>query len=252
MNPKYDSQTYLIWNEMKIDILTTFVEMFSGPFQESIIKRAQDFGLVEINIHNLRQWTHDPHHKTDDEQYGGGDGMVMLAEPIIEAVEDLKNGSNRVSHIIVTTPQGRAFHQPVAEELSKKEHIIVLCGHYKGIDERVLDYFTPDEISIGDFVLTGGELPAMIITDAIVRLIPGVVGSYSSVEEDSFTSGLLDCPRYTRPRETHGLQVPEVLLSGNHKKIQEWRLQKALKKTEKRRPDIYQHYKKNEQLKGNE
>jgi tRNA (guanine37-N1)-methyltransferase len=240
---------------MKIDIITTFVEMFSGPFHESIIKRAQEFGKVEINIHNLRQWTHDSHHKTDDEQYGGGDGMVMLAEPIIEAVESIQNNTDCPSHFIVTTPQGREFTQPIAEELSQKDHIIILCGHYKGIDERVMEYFQPDEISIGDYILTGGELPAMIITDAIVRLIPGVVGSYSSVEEDSFSSGLLDCPRYTRPRETHGLQVPDVLLSGNHKHIQEWRLQQALERTAKRRPDILDQYKnksKNDGSKGNE
>lgn len=230
---------------MKIDIITTFVEMFSGPFNESIIKRAQEFGLVEINIHNLRQWTHDSHHKTDDEQYGGGDGMVMLAEPIIEAVEDLKNASQCTPHFIVTTPQGRAFNQPVAEELSQKQHIIILCGHYKGIDERVIEYFKPDEVSVGDYILTGGELPAMILTDAIVRLIPGVVGSFASVEEDSFSSGLLDCPRYTRPRETHGLQVPEVLLSGNHQHIQDWRLKQAIDKTAKRRPDILEDYEKN-------
>lgn len=230
---------------MKIDIITTFVEMFSGPFNESIIKRAQEFDLVEINIHNLRQWTHDSHHKTDDEQYGGGDGMVMLAEPIIEAVEELKNAYNCTPHFIVTTPQGRVFNQPVAEELSQKQHIIILCGHYKGIDERVIEYFKPDEISVGDYILTGGEIPAMILTDAIVRLIPGVVGSFASVEEDSFSSGLLDCPRYTRPRETHGLQVPDVLLSGNHKNIQDWRLKQAIDKTAERRPDILEAYEKN-------
>lgn len=232
---------------MKIDILTTFTPMFSGPFDESIVKRAQESGLVQISVHNLRDWTQDPHHKTDDEQYGGGDGMVMMPGPIISAVEELRGTDDSQSHIyqshiIVTTPQGRLFTQEVAEELSVKEHLIIVCGHYKGIDERVMDYFQPDEISIGNFILTGGELPAMILTDAVVRLIPGVVGSFASVEEDSFTSGLLDCPRYTRPRETHNLSVPDVLLSGNHQKINEWRLQKAKERTAARRPDLYKKY----------
>lgn len=231
---------------MKIDILTTFTPMFSGPFDESIIKRAQESGLAKINVHNLRDWTHDLHHKTDDEQYGGGDGMVMMPAPIIEAVAELSDSATNQPphqpHIIITTPQGRLFNQEIAEELSVKEHLIIVCGHYKGIDERVIDYFHPDEISIGDFILTGGELPAMIITDAVVRLIPGVVGSFASVEEDSFTSGLLDCPRYTRPRETHGLAVPDVLLSGNHQKINEWRLLKAKERTEVRRPELYEKY----------
>ena len=180
---------------MRIDIVTTFVEMFAGPFDESIIRRAREAGLVDIQVHNLRDWTTDRHHKTDDEQYGGGDGMVMLAEPLIEAVEDLTARTDVPTHVLVTTPQGELFNQPKAEEFSRREHLIIICGHYKGIDQRVFDYLQPEEISIGDFILTGGELPAMMITDAVVRLIPGVVGGYSSVQEDSFTSGLLDCPR---------------------------------------------------------
>jgi len=224
---------------MRIDILTTFVDMFSGPFEESIVKRARESGLVEIAVRNLRDWTHDRHHKTDDEQFGGGDGMVMKAEPLIEAVEELKNES---SQIILTTPQGRTFSQAAAERLSQKEHLIIICGHYKGVDQRVFDYFHPDEISIGDFVLTGGELPAMVIVDAVARLIPGVVNSMGSVEEDSFTSGLLDCPRYTRPQTVRGMEVPEILLSGNHAEIAKWRLEQSLMRTMIRRPDLYSNY----------
>ncbi|MDX9754849.1 MAG: tRNA (guanosine(37)-N1)-methyltransferase TrmD [bacterium] len=228
--------------KQRIDILTTFVEMFQGPFDESILKRAREASIVDIQVHNLRDWTRDRHHKTDDEQFGGGDGMVMLAEPLLEAVSDLRTRTQGDSTIILTSPQGRLFTQAVAEELAQEEHLIILCGHYKGIDERVMELLQPDEISIGDFVLTGGELPAMVMTDAIVRLIPGVVNSYGSVEEDSFSSGLLDCPRYTRPRTVCGLDVPDVLLSGHHKKIEAWRLEKALERTAVRRPDLYQQY----------
>jgi len=169
--------------KLKIDILTTFVEMFAGPFDESILKRAQESQTVEIAVHNLRDWTHDRHHKTDDEQFGGGDGMVMLAEPLLEAVEDLQNRTEVDTRVVLTTPQGRTFNQSMAEELSRDAHILILCGHYKGIDERVMEILKPDEISIGDYVLTGGELPAMVLTDAVVRLIPGVVNSYGSVQE---------------------------------------------------------------------
>lgn len=227
---------------MRIDIITTLVEMFTGPFDESIIKRARETGQVDIRVQNLRDWTHDRHHKTDDEQYGGGDGMVMMAPPLVEAVENLTGQTDVTTHCIITTPQGRTFDQTVAEELSCKEHLIFICGHYKGIDERVIDLLRPDEISIGDYILTGGELPAMVIVDSVVRLIPGVVNSYDSVLEDSFTRGLLDCPRYTRPREFRGLEVPETLLGGHHAEIERWRLGQALERTARRRPDLYQHY----------
>ncbi len=224
---------------MKIDIITTFVNMFNGPFEESIIKRAQDAGLVEINVRNLRDWTHDRHHKTDDEQYGGGDGMVMLAEPLIEAVEDLQTSE---AVLIFPTPQGKLYHQSMAESLSKERHLIIICGHYKGLDQRVIDYFKPREISIGDYVLTGGELPAMVMVDSIVRLIPGAVNSIASVEEDSITSGLLDCPRYTRPREVRNMEVPDVLLGGNHAEIEKWRYEQSLRRTMLRRPDLYSEH----------
>ncbi len=230
---------------MRIDILTTFVEMFAGPFDVSIIKRAREAGLIDIRLQNLREWTHDRHHKTDDEQYGGADGMVMLAQPLIEAVEELRSQTECSSHLILTTPQGRQFNQSIAEELAAKERLIVICGHYKGIDERAIEYLQPDEISIGDYVLTGGELPAMILVDAIVRLVPGVVGSFGSVEQDSFTSGLLDCPRYTRPQTIADLDVPEVLLSGHHAEIARWRLEKAIERTQERRPDLFENYLKN-------
>ncbi|MBZ0257579.1 tRNA (guanosine(37)-N1)-methyltransferase TrmD [bacterium] len=227
---------------MRIDILTTFIEMFAGPFDESIIKRAREAGQVDIRIHNLRDWTHDKHHKTDDEQYGGGDGMLMLAQPLLDAVHDLSAETDGNTHVILTTPQGRIFEQPIAEELVEKPHIIFICGHYKGVDQRVIDLLQPNELSIGDFILTGGELPTMVMVDAVVRLIPGVVGKMQSVEEDSFTSGLLDCPRYTRPREIGGLEAPDVLLSGNHAEIEKWRLQQAVNRTAERRPDLYQQW----------
>jgi tRNA (guanine37-N1)-methyltransferase len=227
---------------MQIDILTTLVDMFNGPFDESILKRGCDAGIIDIRVHNLRDWTNDRHHKTDDEQYGGGDGMVMLAAPLIEAVRDLQGRTDCETHIIFTTPQGRMYQQSIAEELSVKPHIIIICGHYKGVDQRVIDILQPDEISIGDYVLTGGELPAMIIADSVARLIPGVVSSYGSVEEDSFTSGLLDCPRYTRPREVMGLCAPDVLLGGHHAEIEKWRLNQALERTAQRRPDLYRNY----------
>lgn len=227
---------------MRIDIITTFVEMFRGPFDESIIKRAIEAGLIDIRLRNLREWSTDKHHKTDDEQYGGGDGMVMLARPLINCIREIINETEDESHIVLTTPKGQQFSQTIAEEYSTKKHIIIVCGHYKGIDQRVLDYFQMDELSIGDYVLTGGELPAMVITDAVVRLIPGVVGSQGSVMEDSFTSGLLDCPRYTRPQEIDGMKVPDVLMSGNHKKINQWRLEKSKEITAVRRPDLYQKF----------
>lgn len=228
--------------KLRIDILTTFVEMFVGPFDESILKRAREAGIVEIQVHNLRDWTHDRHHKTDDEQYGGGDGMVMLAEPLLEAVADLKNRTDRQTRILLPSPQGVVFTQETAEALAREEHLLLICGHYKGIDERVIDILQPEQISIGDYVLTGGELPAMVITDAVVRLVPGVVNSFNSVQEDSFSCGLLDCPRYTRPRTVRGLDVPEVLISGDHKKIDAWRLKKALERTAAKRPDLYKKY----------
>lgn len=225
---------------MIVDILTTFPEMFRGPFDESILKRAQEAERVRIQIRNLRDWTHDRHHKTDDEQYGGGDGMVMLAEPVIEAVESIQQEEDAPVHVVATTPQGRRFTQPVAEELAQKARLLFICGHYKGMDERVFDILQPDEISIGDYILTGGEPAVMVMVDAIVRLIPGVVSSFGSVEGDSFSCGLLDSPRYTRPREIRGHEVPPVLLSGHHAQIEKWRLEQSIERTRERRPDLHE------------
>jgi len=224
---------------MRFQILTTFPEMFQGPLSESMLRKAQEEGLVEIQVHNLRDWTHDRHRSTDDTQFGGGEGMVMLAEPIIEAVEDLRQRHPGGSRVIFLTPQGRPFDQQTARELAREEELILVCGHYKGVDERVVEYLRPDEISIGDYILTGGELPAMVMIDAVARLVPGVVGDFGSVASDSFhEESVLDCPRYTRPQEVRGLRVPEVLLSGNHAEIERWRQAERLRRTRERRPDL--------------
>ena len=227
---------------MRFQILTTFPEMFEGPFNTSMLKKAQEAGQICIEIHNLRDWTEDRHRSTDELQFGGGGGMVMLAEPIIRAVEDLRSRVDGPSRTILLSPQGRLFDQKMAQELAKQTEFILICGHYKGVDERAIEYLKPDEISIGDYILTGGELPAMILVDAVARLVPGVVGDADSVASDSFQNqGLLDCPRYTRPQEVRGLRVPEVLLSGNHAEIERWRREQQLKRTQERRPDLLQN-----------
>lgn len=229
---------------IRFQILTTFPEMFQGPFNESMLRIAQESGIVEIAVHNLRDWTTDRHRSTDDIQYGGGGGMVMLAEPILKAVEDLQSKwrNPERSRLILLTPQGKLFNQKMARELAQLEDILLICGHYKGVDERVMDYLQPDEVSIGDYILTGGELPAMILVDAVSRLIPGVVGDYDSVASDSFEDDwMLDCPRYTRPQEVRGLKVPDVLISGNHAEIEKWRREQRLQRTRERRPDLLEH-----------
>ncbi len=230
---------------MKFQILTTFPDMFRGPLDESILKRAREAGQVRVEVHNLRDWTQDRHHSTDDIQFGGGGGMVMLAEPIIRAVEDLRSQSENPgrSRVILLSPQGRLFDQAKARELAALEELILICGHYKGVDERVVEYLQPDEISIGDYILTGGELPAMILIDAITRLLPGVVGDFDSVSSDSlYEDWLLDCPRYTRPQLVRDLPVPEVLLSGHHAEIERWRSAQREERTRMRRPDLYRRY----------
>ena len=224
---------------IRFQILTTFPEMFQGPLSESMIRKAQEAGLVEVQVHNLRDWTRDRHRSTDDVQFGGGEGMVMLAEPIIEAVEDLRQRNCGASRVVLLTPQGRLFNQSLARRLAEEENLILICGHYKGVDERVVEYLRPDEISIGDYILTGGELPAMVLVDAVARLVPGVVGDFGSVASDSFQEEwVLDCPRYTRPQEVRGLRVPEVLTSGNHAEIDRWRRRQRLERTRERRPDL--------------
>jgi len=221
---------------MKIDIITLFPKMFDGPFAESIIKRAQEKGLLKINIHNLRKWTKDKHKTVDDHSFGGGTGMVLMVEPVYKALKELKK---KESKVILLTPQGKVFKQEKAKKLSKEKHLIFICGHYEGADERIREKLVDEEISIGDYVLTGGELPAMVVIDTITRLIPGVLSKKEAKEIESFSfKGLLEYPQYTRPANFKGWPVPEILLSGNHQKINEWREKKALEKTKKRRPDL--------------
>lgn len=218
---------------MKIDILSLFPAMFDGFLQESIMKRAMDTGKVVIAVHDFRLFTEDIHHKVDDTPYGGGRGMVLACQPIIDCLESIRNDD---SLVIMLTPDGGLFKQEMAYELSKERHLILLCGHYEGFDERIRS-FVDREISIGDFILTGGEIPSMAITDAIVRLIPGVIQEESHTNE-SFHDALLDYPTYTKPRIYREMEVPEVLLSGDHQKIAEYRLQEQIKRTQERRPDL--------------
>lgn len=208
--------------------------MFAGPFEESMLKRAQDKGLVEIKIHDLRQWAGDERGTVDDKPYGGGPGMILIIEPIYKAITALKQPNSRV---ILMTPQGKKFDQHQARELATLDHLILITGHYEGFDERVRQ-LADAEISIGDYVLTGGELPAMVVVDTVVRLIPGVIGKEASLQEESFTSGLLEYPQYTRPEEFKSMRVPEILLSGHHAAIAKWRQDQAAKRTQERRPDL--------------
>lgn len=224
---------------MRIEILSLFPKMFDGPFGESIVKRAVDRGLVSISIHNPRDYTHDRHHTVDDYPYGGGDGMVMKPEPIFEAVESIRRLIDEAAvPVILLTPQGRLFCHEIAQELSRERNLVLVCGHYEGVDERVMRHLVTDEISIGEYVLTGGELAAMVMVDAVVRLLPGALGSEGSVKDDSFARGFLEYPQYTRPREYRGWEVPEVLLSGNHQEIARWRREEAIERTLLRRPDL--------------
>ena len=223
---------------MRVDILTLFPEMLSGPFSSSILKRAQERGLLEINLVNIRDFSLNKHHTVDDTPYGGGAGMVMGPEPIFGAVEHVSRELGFLPMVVLMTPQGRPFTQAIAENLSREKNLIIICGHYEGIDERIRDTLVTAEISIGDYVLTGGELPAAVVVDAVARLIPGVLGEAASVEEESFTTGLLEYPHYTRPREFRGLEVPEVLLSGHHEEIRKWRRRQSLMRTIERRPEL--------------
>ena len=220
---------------MKIDVLTLFPGMFSGPLDESIVKRARAAGLLELGIHNLRDWTHDKHKTVDDRPFGGGPGMLLKPEPIFEAVEQLAGEKTKV---VLLCPQGRRFDQSVARELARQEHVLLVCGSYEGFDERIRDALADDELSIGDFVLTNGALPAMVIVDAVTRLLPGVLGDDESSKDESFSQGMLEYPHYTRPAEFRGMKVPEILLSGNHAEIAKWREQQARVRTATRRPDL--------------
>lgn len=222
---------------MRIDIITGFPKLLAGPLQESILKQAQVKALVEIAVHDLRDYTNDKHRTIDDTPYGGGAGMVLKPEPIFRCVEALKAARN-YDEVILLTPEGEQFAQKLANELSLKQNLIFLCGHYKGVDERVREALVSQEISVGDYVLTGGELPALVVIDAVVRLIPGVLGDAESALDDSFQQNSLDYPHYTRPPELKGMKVPEVLLTGHHSEIKKWREAQALKRTSERRKDL--------------
>jgi len=231
---------------MQFEVFTLLPEIFPTYLEASIIKRARERGLIEVNVHNIRDYTHDKHHTTDDLPYGGGGGMVMKPEPVFEAVESVlgleparaKPGPDANIPVILLTPQGRVFDQNIARELSAHPRIALLCGRYEGIDERIREHLVTDEISIGDYVLTGGELPALIMVDAIARLLPGVLGDATGAEDDSHAMGLLEYPHYTRPPEYRGWKAPEILLSGDHAKIDKWRREQALERTLKKRPDM--------------
>jgi tRNA (guanine37-N1)-methyltransferase len=220
---------------MKIDILTLFPEMCRAPLSESMMKRAQENKIVDLRIHNLRDWTTDKHHVVDDAPFGGGQGMVMKPEPIFAAVESLRSDK---STVVLMSPQGKHLTQSVANEFSKCEHLIVICGHYEGVDHRVVEHLVDLEVSIGDYVLTNGAIAAVVLIDATVRLLPGVLGHEQSAAEDSFSEGLLEGPHYTRPAEFRGWKVPDVLLSGNHAEIAAWRKDQAKKRTKENRPDL--------------
>ncbi|WP_163101476.1 tRNA (guanosine(37)-N1)-methyltransferase TrmD [Peribacillus alkalitolerans] len=227
---------------MKIDILSLFPEMFEGVFGSSILKKAEEKGAASYGITNFRAFSDNKHGQVDDYPYGGGAGMVLKAQPIIDAVEHLKAESGKQPRVILMCPQGERYTQSKAEELANEEHLIFICGHYEGYDERIRQLVVTDEISIGDFVLTGGELGAMVVVDSVVRLLPGVLGNEDSPIKDSFSSGLLEHPHYTRPSEFRGLKVPDTLLSGDHKRIEEWRVKESLRRTWNRRPDLLDSY----------
>jgi tRNA (guanine37-N1)-methyltransferase len=227
---------------LKIDIVTLFPEICRAPLGESIMKRAQEKGIVDLNVHNLRDWTTDKHHVADDAPFGGGQGMVMKPEPIFAAVEELRSQTSNIKHqtskIVLMSPAGRRFDQAMAAQLSGESHLIIICGHYEGVDHRVIDHLVDHEISIGDYVLTNGAIAAVVLVDAVVRLLPGVLGHEQSALDDSFSRGLLEAPQYTRPAEFRSWKVPDVLLSGNHAEIERWRRQQAIKRTRENRPDL--------------
>ncbi|MCJ8010574.1 tRNA (guanosine(37)-N1)-methyltransferase TrmD [Paenibacillus sp. KQZ6P-2] len=223
---------------MKVDVLTLFPEMMDGVFRSSILGKAQEKGIVSLNAVNFRDYSGNKHGTVDDTPYGGGGGMVLKPDPIFAAVEDLLSRSSAAPRVILMCPQGETFTQQKAEELSSADHLIFICGHYEGYDERIREHLVTDELSIGDYVLTGGELPAMVVIDSVVRLLPGVLGNETSAVTDSFSTGLLEYPHYTRPAEFRGWKVPDILLSGHHANIELWRREQALKRTLERRPDL--------------
>lgn len=220
---------------MKIDVLTLFPAMFAGPLDESIVKRARQAGLLDLKIHNLRDYAHDRHKTVDDRPFGGGPGMLLKPEPLFEAVAALTREKTRV---ILLSPSGRTFNQAIARELAQLDDLLLISGHYEGFDERVREQLADDELSIGDYVLTNGALPAMVVVDAVTRLLPGALGDDESAQEESFSHGLLEYPQYTRPAEFQGMKVPDVLLSGNHAEIAKWRAEQSRARTKERRPDL--------------
>ena len=223
---------------MRIDVVTLFPGMFAGPLDESIVARARKAGIVDLGIHNLRDWTADRHRTADDRPFGGGAGMVLKPEPLFKAVDALRLGPE--SQVVLLTPQGELLRQPVVAELAEQTHLILICGHYEGIDERFVEHAVDREVSIGDYVLSGGELPAMVLIDAVVRLLPGALGSPYSAGDESHSHGLLEYPHYTRPAEFRGWRVPDILISGNHAEVDRWRREQARERTRRRRPDLLQ------------
>lgn len=225
---------------MRFDVLTLFPEIFSGYLSQSLLKKAIDRGLTSVHCHNLRQWSKDKHQKVDDRPFGGGPGMVLMVEPVVDSVEAIQAMSAEPAHLVLLTPQGRKLNQTVVEELATKSRVLLLCGRYEGFDQRVIDILQPDEISLGDYILNGGEVAAMAIIDAVIRLIPGVLGDEQSSVDDSFSEGnrLLEFAQYTRPREFRGHSVPDILLSGDHQAIARWRQEQSYLKTRERRADL--------------
>lgn len=224
---------------VEIDIITLFPPLALAPLSESIIKRATEKGIATVRAHNLRDWTTDKHHKTDDYLCGGGQGMLLKPEPIFAAIEELRRPETKV---ILMTPQGKTLRQPLVEELSEKPHLIILCGHYEGVDHRVIENLIDLELSIGEYILTNGAIAAGILVDAIIRLLPGALGDERSHQQESFSNGLLEAPAYTKPNEFRGMSVPDILLSGNHKAIDEWKLEKSIERTLANRPDLLAEY----------
>jgi tRNA (guanine37-N1)-methyltransferase len=223
---------------MRIDVITLFPEMFRGPFEASIVARAVEQGLVQIHLHNLRDWGRGRHHAVDDYPYGGGAGMLLKPEPAFDAVEAVQAVDEAHGRVVLLSPQGRVLTQRVVNDLAVEKRLVLLCGHYEGVDERVREHLADDEISIGDYVLSGGELPAMVLVDAVVRRLPGALGGEASLDEESHADGLLEYPQYTRPAEFRGWGVPDVLLSGHHEEVRRWRRRQSLLRTAKRRPDL--------------
>ncbi len=226
--------------EMRYDILTLFPDMFPGYLGQSLLHKAIEKGIVSVHVHNLRDWTNDPHQKVDDRPYGGGPGMILMVEPVVAAVEAIQAMAERPARIILLTPQGHRLNQQIIEQLAAHERFLFLCGRYEGFDQRIIDILNPEEISIGDYILNGGEVAAMVMIDTLVRMVPGVLGHEASSVEDSFSRGnrLLEYPQYTRPREFRGWQVPEILLGGNHQEIARWRRQQSVQRTRQRRADL--------------